>query len=395
MQTQGSLPGEIVSKIISNAVAPLPQSAPLESLPQEPATRRALLLSTSLVSKTWRIESQRLLFRSESRLETQEQIKAWSIAAGRFTISEVSSGDWTFASVERSAPTPEAERYASVSACESFVDSLSLLRVKQLGLTVLRISARWEDSAFNLPIMAMPINPPRFSLISLDLQLDLRRAVKKVVVEHTDNVLRALETSVKQAKEIFIKIESDAAAVGLRMPRPVALSTSTFLVRNLISAASHTLETLRLGNDHSSIINGCLNSLRTLQNFFDGARGTREDMKRRILSLPKSLQSYHIESTMPDYLTPKGRLEFFHNARIPMDVVHPEDEDEAVEELIYIFMEALLEDDGLLPNLAVTDSWKGYFESEDSDEQICQLEEELSSRRPCLKLVDKMEGRRQ
>ncbi|KAK4703557.1 antiviral helicase SKI2, partial [Phenoliferia sp. Uapishka_3] len=272
--TATRVPGEVVSEIIAAALDALAATPP----PSEgPTPTRQLLLSLSLVSKTWSREAQRILFRTESRLTSRKNIKSWCSAAGRFNISSVAvKSPWNLRN-DQLSPSEE-DLLTLLDAVGSNLRHLTLeishltskcLRHPALrGLRSLRLHLDEDLHLSPLP----PVNHPlEFSLDSLDIFINFvdpedSGPVPAESLKGSLHIIKSLERTVRRARKLRITTwaghdSKDVDAMGNG-------------VADLIEAAYGSLESLSLGTSHHERINKSLEILQSLRHFTDERRGS-------------------------------------------------------------------------------------------------------------------------
>ncbi|KAK4702696.1 hypothetical protein P7C70_g3526, partial [Phenoliferia sp. Uapishka_3] len=315
-------PREIISDIITAAITLLrpPTTIGVHKSPTQSC--RSLLLTTSLVNKMWAEESQRILFLTESSLRTQEGIRGWSLAAGRYAISSLTVTDDN----RRRGTKPTTKdiinlldtlgsNLSHLEICTSILSDAVLQHPKLSDLKSLKLSFLDVD----IPSLPQILGTPQFSLDSLEIFVLLNTDSGNVNISNTLRIWKALEPTLSRTRKLSIIIvdmtgypEEDGFAACLA---------------SMISATSGSLESLELAARHHSRINTVIKVLPVLTSFYDTAqRGRREGMTARIASLPRSLKRYDFRSDDSDY---------------------PEEE----KILLNFFLEKLLEDKKFLPEL--------------------------------------------
>ncbi|KAK4702296.1 ribonuclease P/MRP protein subunit RPP1, partial [Phenoliferia sp. Uapishka_3] len=302
MSTAIDLPGDVISHILSLAIASLPthgmtdfdypsSETPPSHLEPSLATRRSFLVSTSRISQIWRQESQRTLFLTESSLSTRREVQGWCVAAGRYPVPRLSI---------RNRDYRRKRRMTS----QDFMDVLDCLSSKVLHLDiditlmsgdVLAHPTLSELSSLRIlldnPIISPPISAaPHFHLDALDIRLDLCDK-SPALISSIRSFFKELEPSVFRAKEIkiFLRIWE-----GTNNEEELAIG-----IGDLLRAASSTLESLRLRVNNHPYLHDSLRSLQSLKKLVDEESGIEGDTRERMRSLPKSLRQYHCDMNSP------------------------------------------------------------------------------------------------
>ncbi|KAK4703458.1 hypothetical protein P7C70_g2761, partial [Phenoliferia sp. Uapishka_3] len=381
MTTILNLPSELISNVITSALASLP-SKPRDQCGRSRA-RRKLLLSASLVSQAWRQESQRILFLTESHLTTQEDMRAWCVIGGTFAgLSSVTVRGRGLRQEETNPSASDVKDLLKVLGAGSlryFGIDLSLLSAENFQLPALqqletlRLTVDNQPQDFHYPIEGR--SPFRSSnswrtpssniqsLIGSKLRtlrtlflVDERNPSRDGDADITSALLiiKALAPAVSQASGMSIYVEP--GFIANEEDDDIDSTRMAFGFRNLISAASETLASLELKFDHQfhhvNTILKTLPSPNALRQFIDCSVKSSGSIRQRISALPTSLNRYHL--VLYD--------------RLP----HP-----AME-----LLQILLDEDATLPELQVIGCSQVRCPSDILESKLRELEGQLLKRRP-------------